>query len=316
MLKGKLSDFDIISMFEMLNQQSKTGVLTIKTIDFGEVNIYFLEGNIIELSYKDLTKNLGYFLVKKQIIKKSVLKKIQSRAKKEIKSITTILNEDGFISEDLEELIITVYYDDAFREILNVKNGEFSFNPDNKKNNKEVLRIFYIEHVLLEFVRQRDEIRTIKNLMPLENAKISKTNNANVELNDDEESLYELINDIDDLERLRGKILINYFDYINILLSLAQKKVITVTKYINEEDKQELSNSYIDDFKSNALGDKFNILMLSLSISTFIIVVLIFILRGIILLKKDVSFIKNVEVETKKNELFKKNYSSITNVNK
>jgi len=315
MLKGKLSDFGIVSIFEMLNQQEKSGILTINSICSGEVNIYFMTGNIIELSYKDKNKNLGVFLVKKQIIQKSILKKVHSKARKEIKSITTVLNEDGYISKDLEELIIDVYYDDALREVLSIKEGDFSFKPENK-NEKQDYRIFYIDQILLEFVRQQDEIRVIKNFIPLSNAKISKLDANLSALNNEEQSLYELINQVDDLEKMRNKILIGYFDYINILVSLAKKKAITVTNYINEEERLELTASYVDDYNSSLLSDKINVFMLAISVSAFIVVTIMISFRGIVLFKKDVGFVKDIKVENKESKFFKENYSNIINADK
>jgi len=316
MLKGKLTDFDIISIFEMLNQQTKSGSLTIKSLILGEISIYFLKGNIIDLSYKDINKSLGVFLVKKQIIQKRILKKVTSRAKKEIKNITTILVQDGYITEDLENLIIEVYYDDAFREILSIKDGEFSFKPDNKKNNKKVFRLFYIEQILLEYVRQRDELKIIKNSIPIKDAKISKLKMIENDLTQDEFSLYELIKEEEDLDKLKSRILINYFDFINLLYSISQKEKIVVSKYINEDEKEKLLSKYIDEFNTHVINDKVNTVMLSISISAFIIAFILFMTTAISFIKSDKKLIKNIKVETKSDKFFKENYSNIINVNK
>ena len=316
MLKGKLTDFNIISIFEMLNQQGKSGNLTIKSPKSGEISIFFLKGNIIDLSYKDVNKSLGVFLVRKQIIQKQILKKITSRAKKEIKNITTILVENGYISEDLENLIIEVYYDDAFREILDIKEGEFSFKPENKNSNKNVFRIFYIEQILLEYVRQRDELKIIKKSIPIKDAKISKIDIIENDLTQDEYSLYELMKTEEDLDMLRTRILINHFDYINLLYSISRKGKIVVTKYINEDEKERLLSTYIDEFNKNIISDKFNMLMISLSISSFIIILLLFILSSVSIIKNNSKLIKEVHVEKKTNEFFQKNYSNIVNDNK
>jgi hypothetical protein len=316
MLKGKLTDFDIISIFEMLNQQAKSGTLTIKSLSIGEISIYFLDGNIIDLSYKDVNKSLGVFLVKKQIIQKSILKKIYSRSKKEIKNITTVLVEDGYISEDLEDLIIEVYYDDTFREVLGVKEGEFSFNPENKKSDKKQFRIFYIEQILLEYVRQRDELKIIKNSIPIKNAKITKLDIIVNDLTQDEFSLYELINLEDDLDKLRSRILINYFDFINMLYSIAQKEKITITKYMNEDEKEKLLSKYIDDFDNNFLNNKLNIFMLSLSITSSIVIILLIIFNLILFAEKNKTLVKEVKVNTQSNEFFEENYLNILDANK
>ncbi len=316
MLKGKLTDFNIISIFEMLNQQNKSGNLTIKSQNLGEISIFFLKGNIIDLSYKDINKSLGVFLVKKQIIQKQILKKITSRAKKEIKSITTILLENGYISEDLENLITEVYYDDAFREILNIKKGEFSFNPDNKNNNKNIFRIFYIEQILLEYVRQRDELKIIKKSIPIKDAKISKIDIIENDLTQDEYSLYELIKQEEDLDMLRTRILINHFDYINLLYSISQKGKIVVTKYINEDEKEKLLSTYIDEYDTSIINDKLNTLMLSISVSSFIIILLLLTLSSISKVKDSGKIIKVINVEKKVDKFFKKNYSNIINDNK
>ncbi len=108
MLKGELNNFSIISVFEMLNQQQRTGILEIKSSQHQEVLVYFNKGDIIDLSYEKEDYSLDTFLLKRNIVSTKLLKKMKSRAKKEMKLTTTILVEMNYITPDLESGVSSI----------------------------------------------------------------------------------------------------------------------------------------------------------------------------------------------------------------
>ncbi|MBN2694612.1 DUF4388 domain-containing protein [bacterium] len=231
--QGNFSDFRIIELFQMLAQQEKTGDLEIKNL----ATITFQRGRIVELFFLNNNDKLERYLIQHKLLKEENLKFFQQKAKREVKKITSVLEESGVLPSILKEKILYLYYHQKIFNLLMIESGVFAFK--NRTISDEEVKKYNmypidVEQVLLEAIRQKDELTIIKKEIPIKNATIIKNKNLPRELlhslTDIEKEVYISLNQENDLEEVLDSLFIFNFEALQAIMQLNQKGAITISQ--------------------------------------------------------------------------------------
>jgi hypothetical protein len=231
--QGNLSDFRIIELFQMLAQQEKSGDLEIKNIAI----VTFQRGRIVELFFYNDIDKLETYLIQHKLLKTENLKFFQQKAKREVKKITSVLQESGVLPPLLKDKILYFYYHQKIFNLLMLESGDFIFKNrtiSDEEVKKYGMYPIDVEQTLLEGIRQKDELTLIKKEIPIKNATIIKNRNPQREillsLTDSEKELYISLNQEEDLDNILNSLFMFNFDALQTIMQLNKKGVITVSQ--------------------------------------------------------------------------------------
>lgn len=247
-LKGNLKDLNVVEFFQTLYQQNKTGEFIIENPKKIFTVISFHDGKIIDVKTSDKQNSLELFLINKNIISLEDMKKIVHKSKVQLKKITTVLYEENIIPEIIKNRLTDIYFKQIIFDVLLFEEGEFEFV------NKEIdiyscdVYFVHVEQILLEHLRQKDEITLIKTEIDVENVVLTKTGNLNEKLTGNEKEIYNLFGESIDINLLLKSALLVKFDVYKTVRSLVKKNLVTISKkLLIEEERQSIDNlSYFE----------------------------------------------------------------------
>ncbi len=126
-LEGKIETVSLSGIFQLLCNESKTGILRIK-LDAKEFQVYFLEGNILYAIQSMRMARLGELLVQDQIISPSEINQCLQEAQKEKIALGKVLVDKGYISFQELSRYISKQILEILCEIFKWQSGEFAYN--------------------------------------------------------------------------------------------------------------------------------------------------------------------------------------------
>ncbi|GAB4413689.1 MAG: hypothetical protein OHK0032_09750 [Thermodesulfovibrionales bacterium] len=165
-LVGRLEDLALSDIFQILSIGKKTGTLSIRS-DKGSAFIVFKNGLIVRAETDMIEGNIGYDLVKGNIVKEKILN-MAVEVKKSLpqKSIAEIIFELGSANKDLLDRVAKKRIEEVIYHLLLLDHGEFRFELDNLDVSKrtefydtgwEVSKGISAEYLLMEGARVQDE---------------------------------------------------------------------------------------------------------------------------------------------------------------
>ena len=164
-LKGNFETFYLNSIFQLLSDDRKTGVLRV-TDGNKEIRVYFLDGDIIYAMGSQKQDRLGVLLKKQGIISQEQLRNCLAKGKEEKKALGKILVEQGYISEEKLSSIIYQQTEEMVFNLFLWDKGQFEYK-DSKLNLKGmIVTRLKVVKLLLEASRRIDEISVIKKQIP------------------------------------------------------------------------------------------------------------------------------------------------------
>jgi hypothetical protein len=164
-LKGDFESFYMNSIFQLLNDEQKTGIL--RVIDGAkEIRIYFLDGNIVYAMGSQKQDRLGAFVKKQGVISNDQLKACLARGKQEKKALGKILVEQGYISEEKLNEIIHQQTEEMVLNLFLWEKGSFEYNDIELNVNSIVVTKLNVMATLLEASRRIDEMSVLKKQIP------------------------------------------------------------------------------------------------------------------------------------------------------
>ncbi|GAI42722.1 unnamed protein product, partial [marine sediment metagenome] len=164
-LNGNFETFNLNSIFQLLGDDQKTGVLKVKNED-KEIRIYLKDGEIIYATGSQKTDRLGHFLKNKGIISQEQLQESLKKGKAEKKALGKILLEKGILTpKNLQEIIHQQIEHLIFNLFLWDK-GEFEYNDAELNLKGMVVAKINVVSLLLEASRRIDEISILKKHIP------------------------------------------------------------------------------------------------------------------------------------------------------
>ncbi len=164
-LSGNFETFNLNSIFQLLSDDQKTGVLKVKNED-REIRIYLKDGEIIYATGSQKNDRLGHFLKTSGIVSEKKLQAVLKKCKADKKSLGKILIEQGILTSQklqemlrrqIEHLIFNLFFWDR---------GEFEYNDAAINVKGMVVVKINVVGLLLEASRRIDEISILRKHIP------------------------------------------------------------------------------------------------------------------------------------------------------
>lgn len=154
-LKGNLSVFEPISVFQLFNLASSTGELTIDT-GKNTARIYFDRGDI---TYAEINKRpikLGEHLVGEGIISQQKLDETLEE-KSDGHKLGALLIEKGVVEEAELRRVLEDQVKEVIYEVVRWVNGSFWFVGDRRPEGQDIAIDIPLDHLMLESLKRLDE---------------------------------------------------------------------------------------------------------------------------------------------------------------
>jgi hypothetical protein len=211
-LKGDFESFYMNSIFQLLSDEQKTGILRVADGD-KEIRIYFLDGDIVYAMGSNKQDRLGAFIKKQGVISNEQLKACLAKGKQEKKALGKILMEQGYISEEkLNEVIHQQTQEMVFNLFLWEK-GSFEYKDIELNVNSIVVTKLNVMATLLEASRRIDEMSVLKKQIPYDTLVFQLSgkvqNKDEITLNSDE---WQILGLFDGKQKVRDVIDASDFD--------------------------------------------------------------------------------------------------------
>ncbi len=157
-LQGTLKDFSITEIIQLIGQQLKTGVLTIRR---GKkvVEISFVDGMIVHVysSYRGKKDLIGEILVKAKKITEEQLERVLRIQKGTLKYLGEILVELQLLTKDDVLKVISTQVYETIYDLFWWEDGIFNFDLKLVESYKKIPFALSTEQVLLSILRMVDE---------------------------------------------------------------------------------------------------------------------------------------------------------------
>jgi hypothetical protein len=166
-LKGTLKDFGIADIFQLIGQQTKTGVLHLKSRD-EEVHIAFSSGNIVRADSSSRQKRdlLGTMLINAALISPGQLEECLDVQRRTLQRLGDILIDKRYLtSEKLKEMYQLQVSETIYR-LFGWKSGTYEFEQGAVEFDGTMFTPIRSESVLMEGFRRVDEWPSIRRVIP------------------------------------------------------------------------------------------------------------------------------------------------------
>lgn len=168
-LEGRIVDFGVADILQLISQQQKTGVLLV-TRQRDSIEILFWEGRIISAHpvANDESELLGKKLVNSGLISASQLQRALDIQGENFQHLGEILVEMGMLGKETLDRILRNQIYDTFSELFQWKEGGYAFHAKAVTFNENVFTPLALEHIILDVLRMMDEwpdiIKTIASM--------------------------------------------------------------------------------------------------------------------------------------------------------
>jgi hypothetical protein len=164
-LSGNFKTFNLNSIFQLLSDDQKTGVLTVKNED-KEIRIYIKDGDIIYATGSQKRHRLGQFLKNNDFVSHEQLQAALKKAKSEKKALGTVLIEQNLISAEKLQEIIHQQIEFMIFSLFLWDRGEFEYKDAVLNLKGMIVAHINVISLLLESSRKIDEVSVLKKYIP------------------------------------------------------------------------------------------------------------------------------------------------------
>lgn len=239
-LKGYLGGFDLTDVFQLISQQQKTGILTVKSTA-GEIALSFKNGQIVGMnpSMKNQEFDLGQMLRASEKISTSRFNNLRQEQIRRNIFLEQILVEHEIMSaEEIGSLNLLRIFE-ALACILRWKQGSYTFQPTAILHETPYLPIQQSDFVLFEILRQMDEFAVFEQQIPSLNTVYESVSTFAAETDDnlfsedlkkrlpiEEQNVLELVNGNNTVQDIIDKSLLGHYNVYRILHSFLESGII------------------------------------------------------------------------------------------
>lgn len=167
-LKGTIRDFGIADIFQLIGQQTKSGVLVLKD-EVDEVRIHFREGAVVRAESPTRARQmlLGNMLLNAGVITKPELDRALQQQTRAMRRIGRILVEDigALDREDLGEFL-RLQLNETVHRLFLWQSGTYEFEQLDVPEPEDGLEAIRAENILMDGLRVMDEWPTLRDRLP------------------------------------------------------------------------------------------------------------------------------------------------------
>lgn len=174
-LKGTIADFGIADIFQLIGQQTKTGVLVLRE-DVDEVRVIFLNGTVVraESSVRPKRMLLGTMLLNADLITRDQLELALREQAKTQNRIGSILVEKSWVRAETVAEFVRLQMTETVYHLFLWKSGTYEFQQTELENAQEGIEPIRADSILMEGFRMMDEWPQIKKALPSYNVVFEK----------------------------------------------------------------------------------------------------------------------------------------------
>jgi len=166
-LEGRIKDFGLADIFQLIHLQKKTGVLTVKN-GKQTSTILFEVGMIVgaDTNSRRVGDRLGELLVKTKKLTKDQLEETLRLQEQNVQKFGKILEQKGWIKKEELTKILELQIQEMICQLFLLQEGAYSFEQKAVEYNREHINPINTEFILLEGVRRVDEWPMIRKMIP------------------------------------------------------------------------------------------------------------------------------------------------------
>ena len=237
-LVGKIVDFGVADILQLISQQQKTGFLLVErgkeTVEVAFWNGMILSARPVSEIEDDL---IGKKLVKSALISEAQLKRALEIQEGKFKHLGEILVDLKVLSKEMLNQIIHIQIYDTFSELFQWKEGSYSFHPKAVDFDEKIYTPLALEHILLDVLRMIDEWPNIRKSVPSTDMIFKKPDRflegeedsiLQEGISQDEVKIYNLVDGENTVQDIADKSLMGKFKTSNDLMTLLSNGYIEV----------------------------------------------------------------------------------------
>jgi hypothetical protein len=255
-LEGKIVDFGVADILQLISQQQKTGVLIVEKR--GEsIEVLFWNGMIISAHpvAKAEKELLGEKLVKSGLITSEQLERALNFQQQNFQHLGEILVEMNFLGKDQLDKIIQNQIYDTFAELFQWKEGSYAFEATPVNFNEKVFTPLGLEHIILDVLRMMDELPDIMKSIHSMDTLFKKTErefpgtdpNDNGKMSYEEEIVFNLIDGQNTVQDVVDKSLLGKYAASKTMMHFLENDYIEIVHY-------DVSDNLQSNLKNHVLG--------------------------------------------------------------
>jgi len=174
-LEGKLSDFGVADIFQLIAQQRKTGVLEVRH-DENTFEIHFVSGSVLRARPAESRPDgaLAAFLLRSGLLAESDLAEVWREQEETLEPFPAVLASQGLVSKEDFQQMTRRLSDETIFELFLWDQGSFEFHPQ-PVTERDGDQLIGAEMVLLDALRMRDEWGNISRGLPDASAVLAPT---------------------------------------------------------------------------------------------------------------------------------------------
>jgi hypothetical protein len=253
-LEGKIVDFGVADILQLISQQQKTGVLIVERSN-ESIEVLFWNGMIISAHpvAKAEKELLGEKLVKSGLITSEQLERALDFQEKNFQHLGEILVEMNFLGkEELDNIIQNQIYD-TFSELFQWKEGSYAFEATPVNFNEKVFTPLGLEHIILDVLRMMDELPDIMKSIHSMDALFKKTGrefpgagpNDNGKMSYEEEIVFNLIDGQNTVQDVVDKSLLGKYTTSKTVMYFLENDYIDIVHYDASDNLPSKLKNYV-----------------------------------------------------------------------
>ncbi|HAX97568.1 MAG TPA: hypothetical protein DCY12_01370 [Candidatus Atribacteria bacterium] len=233
-LKGKIDDFGIVEIFQLISQQQRSGVLTIKSSG-KKADIFFANGMITKVRpfYLSLKKDsFGDAAIKARLVTDEELQRALAIHNESLKDLEEVFLDMNLLSVSQIQKVNNYLLVETLYDVLQWKSGDYEFSLKEIEYDKRLSIIIPTEHIILDLLRMIDEETELCQKIPhlgivfQKNPLDEKTLVAINKLTSNEKTIYRLVDGTKTTQDIICQSLFGRYNTLKALHSLLEGHII------------------------------------------------------------------------------------------
>lgn len=240
-MRGKISDFGIPEIFQLVASQGKSGALTIRGEERKTVFL-FTDGKIVDVQPdRRLARAglLGNMLVDAGYLTEEELRRLLAAQEREGKKLGEILVEKGKISREVLSRYLYLQVKESLYHTLMIKEGEYQFELFAIRPPSWMTTPLRADVLMMEGVQFLDEYPRIREKFPPGKFRVFPKKGVRIDskvLPAEEQAVWKVIGYSDDPSRVFRKACLTWFEGIKALWALMDRGLVEVVAESGERE--------------------------------------------------------------------------------
>jgi hypothetical protein len=239
-MQGRISDFSIPDIFQLVSSQGKSGSLAIRG-DGSEIIFLFSDGKIVDVHPDQRRPHamLGNMLVDAGHLSPEELKRILASQSKSEKKIGEILVEQGKISRENLNRYLYLQVKESLYFALRIKDGDYKFEGFAVRPQPYTAEPIRSDFLMMEGVQFLDEYDMFRAKLPQGKFQVARKKGEKINpsiLPEDERAVWNAIDFSTDPWRVFRKACVTWFEGVKALCQLQERGLVKATAVTQEPE--------------------------------------------------------------------------------